>query len=128
LLLYQEFESRIIIPRVYGRVLRLPSSIVLLSLLAGGALMGITGALLALPTAAAIRMLMLAWRGALPGECVDDERVRARDEQAERQYAEQAQGAPAEQAAAIALQISEQRIRQDGERALEVPMTGGVRR
>lgn len=124
---YQEFESRIIVPRVYGRVLRLPSSVVLLSLLAGGALMGIAGALLALPTAAAIRMLMLASRSVLPGECVDDERIRARDEAAEREYAEQASGAPAEQAAAIAVHISEERMRQDGDRALEVPMTGGDR-
>ena len=128
LLAYQEFESRIIVPRVYGHALRLPSSIVLLSLLAGGVLMGITGALLALPTAAALRMLLLASRGSLPGECVDDERLRARDENAEREYAERADGAPAEQAAAIALQISEQRLRQEGELALEVPMTGGERR
>lgn len=128
LIAYQEFESRFIVPRVYGQVLRLPSSVVLISLLAGGTLMGIPGALLALPTAAALRMLMLASRVALPGDCVDDERIRARDEQAEQQYAERAQGAPADQAAAIALQISEQRMRQDGELALEVPMTSGERR
>lgn len=128
LIAYQEFESRFIVPRVYGQVLRLPSSIVLLSLLAGGTLMGIPGALLALPTAAALRMLMLASRVALPGDCVDDERIRARDEQAEHQYAERAQGAPADQAAAIAVQISQQRMRQDGELALEVPMTSGERR
>ena len=73
-------------------------------------------------------MPMLASRVALPGDCVDDERIRARDEQAEQQYAEQAEGAPADQAAAIAVQISEQRMRQDGELALEVPMTSGERR
>lgn len=128
LIAYQEFESRFIVPRVYGQVLRLPSSVVLFSLLAGGTLMGIPGALLALPTAAALRMLMLASRVALPGDCVDDERIRARDEQAEQQYAEQAQGAPADQAAAIAVQISEQRMHLDGELALEVPMTSGERR
>jgi putative heme transporter len=122
---YQEFESRFIVPRVYGQVLRLPSSIVLISLLAGGTLMGIPGALLALPTAAALRMLMLASRVALPGDCVDDERIRARDEHAEQEYAERARGAPADQAAAIAVELSEQRIRQEGELALEVPMTSG---
>jgi hypothetical protein len=101
---------------------------VLISLLAGGALMGIPGALLALPTAAALRMLELASRVVLPGDCVDDERIRARDEHAEQQYAERAQGAPADQAAAIAVEVSEQRLRQDGELALEVPMTRGKRR
>ena len=57
LLAYEEFESRFLIPRIYGHVLRLPSSIVLIALLAGASLMGIVGALLALPVAAAIRML-----------------------------------------------------------------------
>jgi len=123
---YQEFESRFIVPRVYGRVLRLPSAVVLFALLAGGALMGIMGALLALPAAAAIRMLLLSSRGLLPGEQVDDERLRALDERAERSYAERTLGAPAEQAAAIALEISEVRLREEGEQALEVPMTGGV--
>lgn len=122
---YQEFESRVIVPRVYGRVLRLPSAVVLFSLLAGGALMGIMGALLALPAAAAIRMLLLSSRVLLPGEQVDDERLRALDEEAERSYAERTSGAPAEQAAAIALEISEARLREEGEQALEVPMTSG---
>jgi predicted PurR-regulated permease PerM len=122
---YQELESRFIVPRVYGQALRLPSSVVLFSLLAGGALMGIPGALLALPTAAALRMLMLASRVALPGDHVDEGPLRARDERAERQYAERAQRAPAARAAAIAVQISEQRLRQEGEHGLEVPITSG---
>ena len=125
LLAYQEFESRFVVPRVYGRVLRLPSAVVLFSLLVGGALMGIMGALLALPAAAAIRMLLLSSRAVLPGEQVDDERLRALDHEAERSYAERTAGAPAEQAAAIALEISQARLREDGEEALEVPMTSG---
>lgn len=128
LLAYQEFESRIIVPRVYGRVLRLPSSIVLVSLLAGGVLMGILGALLALPAAAALRMLLLSFRSALPGECVDDEHWRERDEREEREYFEASRDAPAEQAAKLALQISFARLRQEGELALEVPMTFGIPR
>jgi len=128
MLAYQELESRVIVPRVYGQVLRLPSSIVLVSLLAGGALMGILGALLALPAAAAIRMLLLAFRTSMPGEHIDDARWRARDERAERQYAERAGTVPAKQAARIALQISEQRLRQEGDRAIEVPMTPGESR
>ena len=128
LLAYQEFESRIIVPRVYGRVLRLPSSIVLVALLAGGVLMGILGALLALPAAAALRMLLLSFRSALPGECVDDERWRERDEREEREYFEASREAPAEQAARLALQIAFERLRQEGELALEVPMTFGIAR
>jgi hypothetical protein len=125
MLAYQELESRFIVPRVYGQVLRLPSSIVLVSLLAGGALMGIVGALLALPAAAAIRMLLLAFQTSMPGEYVDDARWRARDERAERHYAERAAALPAKQAARIALQISQQRLNQEGDHGIEVPMTSG---
>jgi predicted PurR-regulated permease PerM len=128
LLAYQEFESRVIVPRVYGRVLRLPSSVVLFALLAGGVLMGILGALLALPAAAALRMLLLSFRSALPGECVDDERWRERDEREEHEYFEASRDAPAEQAAMLALKISFERLRQEGELALEMPMTFGIAR
>ena len=38
MVLYQEFESRILVPRVYGRTLRLPPAIVLVALLVGGTL------------------------------------------------------------------------------------------
>src|SRR5512140_2377589 len=54
MLAYEELESRVIIPRVYGHALRLPSSVILFSLLAGAVLSGIVGALLALPVAAAV--------------------------------------------------------------------------
>ncbi|MEN3294432.1 MAG: hypothetical protein V7642_3685 [Burkholderiales bacterium] len=68
ILCYEEFEGRILIPLVYGRALRLPSSVVLFSLLAGGVLGGILGALLALPVAAAIVMLVEELDVELPGE------------------------------------------------------------
>jgi predicted PurR-regulated permease PerM len=123
---YQEFESRIIVPRVYGRVLRLPSAVVLLALLAGGVLGGIMGALLALPAAAALRMLLMSSRVVLPGEQVDDERIRMRDEQVERAYAERSAGAPADQASAVAMELSKKRLQEEGELALETPMTSGL--
>ncbi|MGC4089052.1 MAG: AI-2E family transporter [Polyangiaceae bacterium] len=107
LLAYEEFESRFLVPHIYGKVLRLPSSIVLIALLVGASLLGILGALLALPAAAAIRMLFEELRVALPGENAEDENVRARDEQAESEYRQRAQGVPAEAAAAIALEISD---------------------
>lgn len=113
LLLYEEFESRFLVPRIYGRVLRLPSSVVLVALLAGASLMGIVGAFLALPAAAAIRMLFEELRVSLPGEQVDDPDLRERDEQAEREYRLRTDGVPAEEAAAIALEIS------DAQRAAE---------
>jgi hypothetical protein len=67
-----EFESRVLVPLVYGRALRLPSSVVLFSLLAGGVLGGIIGALLALPVAAAILMLIEEFGVALPDEDNDE--------------------------------------------------------
>jgi predicted PurR-regulated permease PerM len=109
LVLYEELESRFLVPRVYGRALRLPSSVVLVALLAGGTLMGIIGALLALPVAAAARMLVEELRLELPGEQVDDTKVRARDDRAELEYERRAEGICAEQAAAIAVEIAERR-------------------
>jgi putative heme transporter len=118
MLAYEELESRYLVPRIYGRALRLPSSVVLVALLAGGTLMGIVGALLALPAAAAIRMLVEELRVDLPGEEVDDTAVRARDERAEEEYERRADGVPAVQAAAIAVEIAEEnRGQQGGEEA-----------
>jgi predicted PurR-regulated permease PerM len=68
MVVYQELESRVLIPRVYGRALRLPAWAVILALLAGGELGGILGALLSLPIAAGLRLLVheLRAHGALP--------------------------------------------------------------
>src|ERR1035437_2435545 len=68
MLAYEEFESRVLVPRVYGRVMRLPASVVMFALLAGGTLMGILGALIALPVAATAMMLIEELRVELPGE------------------------------------------------------------
>jgi predicted PurR-regulated permease PerM len=58
LLAYQEFENRFLVPRVYGATLRLPAVVVLLALLVGAELWGVTGALLSLPAAAAVRVFI----------------------------------------------------------------------
>ena len=58
LLAYQQFEDRFLIPRVYGRTLNLPPIIVLIAVLSGAELLGITGVLLALPLAAAGRVAL----------------------------------------------------------------------
>ncbi len=117
MLAYEEFESRVLVPRIYGRALRLPSSVVLLALLAGGTLMGILGALLALPVAAAVRMLIAELRVELPGEQeqVADAEQRVGDERAEEEYERRAEGVPVEQAAAIALEISEERRKEESQ-------------
>ena len=55
---YQQFEDRYLVPRVYGRTLNLPPVIVLIAVLAGAELLGVTGVLLALPITAAGRVAM----------------------------------------------------------------------
>jgi predicted PurR-regulated permease PerM len=119
MLAYEEFESRFLMPRIDGRALRLPSSVVLFALLVGSTLMGIVGALLALPAAAAARMLIHELRVELPGEEGGDEVVRARDELAEAEYERRVEGVPARQAAAVAVEMSADRQEQDAD--AEVP-------
>jgi predicted PurR-regulated permease PerM len=111
MLAYEEFESRVLIPRIYGRALRLPSSVVLFALMVGGTLMGLLGALLALPVAAAIMMLIEELRVELPGEQEQtaDTELRARDDLGEAEYERRTEGVGAQQAAAIAVEISEDR-------------------
>lgn len=118
LLAYEEFESRFLVPRIYGRVLRLPSTMVLIALLVGAALLGIVGALLALPVAAAIRMLVEELRVVLPGEPEDHEQQQ-RDRQAEALYHERTHGMAAGEAARVAFEISRtHRTLAHGEREL----------
>jgi predicted PurR-regulated permease PerM len=108
---YEEFESRVLVPRIYGRALRLPSSVVLFALLAGGTLMGIVGALLALPVAATMMMLIEELRVELPGEQEQpvDTRVREADDRGEKEYERRTAGVGVEQAASIAAEISQDR-------------------
>jgi hypothetical protein len=115
MLIYEQFESRVLIPRIYGRALRLPSSVILLSLLVGGVLLGIIGALLALPVAAAVLMLVEELRVELPGqqEQAEDVEIRERDDRGEEEYERRAEGMPAEQAAAIAVEISTDRHKEE---------------
>ena len=105
---YQELESRVIVPQLYGKVLRLPSAVIMVALLIGGKLLGIVGALLALPIAAGVRMVVSTLRVELPGEPPLDARARAEDAEAEREFERRAAGAPATHAAAIAMDIAEE--------------------
>ena len=114
---YQEFESRVIVPRIYGKVLRLPPATVMVALLVGGKLLGILGALLALPIAAGIRMVFEELRLPLPGEEADDAVVRAKDAVAEAVFEMRAAGVPAIEAATIATEITEERQAEEDQEA-----------
>jgi predicted PurR-regulated permease PerM len=131
MLAYEEFESRVLVPRVYGRTLRLPSAVVLFALLAGGTLGGIVGALLSLPVAAAGLMLIEELRIELPGEPgkAEHEELRRWDDFHEREYQRRTNGMPAEQAAAIAVEISRAHKRKTGAPPLtpEAPVKDGKR-
>jgi predicted PurR-regulated permease PerM len=55
---YRLAEDYLLVPRIMGRTVQVPGVISVLAVLLGGALMGIIGALIAIPTAAAIRLLL----------------------------------------------------------------------
>ena len=107
MVLYQEFESRILVPRVYGRTLRLSPAIVLVALLIGGTLLGMLGALLALPVAAGVQMIVRELRVELPGEGPTAEAMRARDDRVGDIYEQLAEHAPVEEAVAIAGKLAD---------------------
>jgi hypothetical protein len=93
--------------------------VVFFSLLLGTALAGIVGALLALPLAAAVLMLIEELRVELPGETVQPKDIeqRRKDDRTELEYERRSESMSAEQAAAIAVEIS-------GERKKEEAQTG----
>ncbi len=108
LVAYQELESRLIVPQLYGKVLRLPSAVIMVALLIGGKLLGVVGALLALPIAAGVRMMISTLHVELPGDPPIDASARQREAAAEREFARRAAGASADRAAAIAMDIAEE--------------------
>jgi predicted PurR-regulated permease PerM len=60
-ILYQQFENYILQPLVYGRTLDVNPLVTILAVLAGSSLLGILGALLAIPVAAAIQIVLRDW-------------------------------------------------------------------
>ena len=52
---YQQIENHILQPIIYGRTVQIPSLTVLVAVLCGGAVLGLIGALLAIPIAATIQ-------------------------------------------------------------------------
>jgi predicted PurR-regulated permease PerM len=55
---YRLAEDYLIVPRIMGRTVELPAIVSLVAVLVGGVLLGIVGALIAIPVAAAIRLLL----------------------------------------------------------------------
>jgi predicted PurR-regulated permease PerM len=72
-LLYHLIENYVVIPHVYGRQMRLSTIGVLLSVTIGGYLLGVTGAVLALPFVAAYPIIERLWLGSyLAPETIED--------------------------------------------------------
>lgn len=61
---YQQFENYVIYPRVMRKAVDVPAALTVVAVLIGGALLGVVGALLAIPTAAA--SLLIAREVAIP--------------------------------------------------------------
>lgn len=115
MLAYEELESRVLVPIVYGQALRLPSSVVFFALIVGTTLAGIAGALLALPLAAAVLMLIDELRVKLPGETMQPEDIEQRqnDARTEAEYHRRADAMPAAEAAAVAVEITGDQKKRD---------------
>ncbi|MDX6619215.1 MAG: hypothetical protein QOK36_1601 [Gaiellales bacterium] len=55
---YQQVENHVLQPLIYGRTVQIPSLTVLVAVLCGGAVLGLVGALLAVPIAATIQTVV----------------------------------------------------------------------
>ena len=56
---YRLAESYLIVPRIIGKAVEVPATVTLVAVLFGGAILGIIGALIAIPVAAAGRILLM---------------------------------------------------------------------
>ncbi len=61
IIVWQRFEDYVIQPMVYGKALKVNPIVTIVAVLAGASLLGILGALLAIPTAAAIQIVLRDW-------------------------------------------------------------------
>ncbi|HME03817.1 MAG TPA: AI-2E family transporter [Solirubrobacteraceae bacterium] len=61
IVVWQRFEDYVVQPFVYRRALRVNPLVTIVSVLAGAELLGILGALMAIPTAAVIQILLRSW-------------------------------------------------------------------
>lgn len=105
--IYQEFENKVLVPKVYGNALRLSPAVVVLALIAGGILLGMIGALLALPIAAGLQMIVEELGVDMPGDDSDDPKARAQDEKTEAAYEVMSAGTTAPEAGQIANELAQ---------------------
>ncbi len=56
-LIYQQFENYVIVPRIMARTVSVPGAVTVVAVLAGGTLMGVLGALVAIPVAAGMLLI-----------------------------------------------------------------------
>jgi predicted PurR-regulated permease PerM len=61
IVVWQRFEDYVVQPLVYGRAVHVNPIVTIVAVLAGAELLGILGALLAIPTAAAIQIVLRSW-------------------------------------------------------------------
>jgi predicted PurR-regulated permease PerM len=61
IIIWQRFEDYVVQPLVYGRALKVNPIVTIVSVLAGASLAGILGALLAIPTAAVVQIVIRTW-------------------------------------------------------------------
>ncbi|HWH45492.1 MAG TPA: AI-2E family transporter [Thermoleophilaceae bacterium] len=67
-IVYQQVENNVLQPVIYRRTVALHPLVVLIAVLVGGTLLGVLGALLAIPAAAAIQILVRNWWQIRKGE------------------------------------------------------------
>ncbi|GAA3700203.1 AI-2E family transporter [Arthrobacter ginkgonis] len=58
MLVYMQVEAYVLTPRVVGKAIQIPASLVLIGAMVGGTLLGLLGALVACPTTAAILLIL----------------------------------------------------------------------
>lgn len=56
--IYLQVEAYFVSPRIMSRAVRIPAAVAVISVIAGGTLLGVLGALMAIPTAAALMLLV----------------------------------------------------------------------
>ncbi|HWD82905.1 MAG TPA: AI-2E family transporter, partial [Kribbella sp.] len=57
-IIYQQVENYVVAPRIMRRAVDIPGAVTVIAALLGGALLGVVGALLAIPTAAALLLII----------------------------------------------------------------------
>jgi predicted PurR-regulated permease PerM len=68
LILYQQFENNVLQPVIFRRTVNVPPLAVIVAILAGSSLLGVVGALVAIPIAAALQIVLREYFGEQPAD------------------------------------------------------------